>query len=73
MTHSTFHPTSWSLVLRSRGKDEEAKAALSDLCAACYEPVVSFLRRDGRSDDAARETAHAFFESVLSGGIGAPD
>lgn len=70
---SAFHPTRWTLVLRSRGEGEDAKAALSDLCAACYEPVVAFLRREGRSEDAARETAHAFFETVLAGGIGAPD
>ena len=47
--------------------------ALSDLCAAYYEPVVSFLRREGRNEDAARETAHAFFESILTGGVGTPD
>lgn len=70
---SSFHPTRWTLVLRTRGEGEDAKAALSDLCAACYEPVVSFLRREGRSEDVARETAHAFFENVLTGGLGAPD
>lgn len=70
---STFHPTRWTLVLRSRGEGEDAKAALSDLCAAYYAPVVSFLRREGRNEDAAREMAHAFFESVLAGGVGAPE
>ena len=70
---SAFHPTRWTLVLRSRGQGEDAKVALSDLCAAYYEPVVSFLRRDGRSEDVARETAHAFFEFMLSRGIGAPE
>jgi DNA-directed RNA polymerase specialized sigma24 family protein len=70
---SSFHPTRWTLVLRSRGEGEVARAALSDLCAAYYEPVVAFLRRDGRNDDAAREMAHAFFENVLTGGLGAPD
>jgi DNA-directed RNA polymerase specialized sigma24 family protein len=70
---ASFHPTRWTLVLRSRGQGEEAKAALSDLCAAYYEPVVAFLRRDGRNEDAARDMAHAFFESVLTGGLGAPD
>ncbi len=71
--NSAFHPTRWTLVLRTRGEGELARAALSDLCAAYYEPVVAFLRRDGRNDDAAREMAHAFFESVLTGGLGAPD
>ena len=73
MTDPSFHPTRWTLVLRTRGEGEEARAALSDLCAAYYEPVVSFLRREGRGDDAARDLAHAFFESVLTTGLGAPD
>ena len=73
MTGSTFHPTRWTLVLRSRGEGEDAKTALSDLCAAYYEPVVSFLRREGRTDDAACDMTHAFFENVLMGGIGMPD
>jgi DNA-directed RNA polymerase specialized sigma24 family protein len=70
---SAFHPTRWTLVLRSSGQGEAAEAALSDLCAAYYEPVVAFLRREGRNDDSAREMTHAFFESVLTGGLGAPD
>lgn len=73
MTDSAFHPTRWTLVLRARGEGVEAQMALSDLCAAYYAPVVAFLRRDGRSDDAAREKAHAFFESLLGGGLGTPD
>ncbi|MEZ5325956.1 MAG: sigma-70 family RNA polymerase sigma factor [Verrucomicrobiales bacterium] len=70
---STFHPTQWTLVLRSRGESEDAKVALSELCEAYYVPVVAFLRRDGKGDDWAREHAHAFFESVLAKGVGAPD
>lgn len=68
-----FHPTRWTLVLRARGEGEDAKAALADLCAAYYEPVIAFLRREGRGDDAARELAHAFFASVLESGVGAPE
>jgi RNA polymerase sigma-70 factor (ECF subfamily) len=68
-----FHPTQWTLVLRARGDSAEAKAALSDLCAAYYAPVIAFLRREGRDNDAARELAHAFFESLLKGGVGAPE
>jgi RNA polymerase sigma-70 factor (ECF subfamily) len=73
MTGSTFHPTRWTLVLRARGEGETAKLALSDLCEAYYGPVVAFLRHDGRNEDAAREMAHAFFESVLESGVGTPD
>jgi DNA-directed RNA polymerase specialized sigma24 family protein len=70
---SSFHPTNWTMVFRARGEGDPAKAALSDLCAAYYGPVVAFLRREGRDDDAARELAHGFFESVLTGGVGAPE
>jgi DNA-directed RNA polymerase specialized sigma24 family protein len=65
---STFLDTRWTLVSRSRGDGTVAKAALSDLCAAYYEPVVVFLRREGRGDDAARELAHGFFARLLEGG-----
>lgn len=70
---SSFHPTRWTLVLRARGEGEVAQAALSELCAAYYAPVIAFLRRDGRDEDAAREAAHAFFEKILTGGVGMPD
>jgi RNA polymerase sigma-70 factor (ECF subfamily) len=73
MPDSSFHPTHWTLVLRAHGEGEQAKTALSDLCSAYYAPVVAFLRRDGRSEDSAREVAHAFFETLLAGGLGAPD
>jgi RNA polymerase sigma-70 factor (ECF subfamily) len=70
---SNFAATRWTLVLRAGGRGEPAKAALSDLCGAYYEPVVAFLRREGRDADTARETAHAFFESVLTAGMGNPE
>jgi len=73
MTTSSFHPTHWTLVLRARGRGSEAETALADLCAAYYEPVIAFLRREGRGEDAARELAHAFFEKLLAAGVGAPD
>jgi RNA polymerase sigma-70 factor (ECF subfamily) len=72
-TDASFHATRWTLVLRASGEGAEAKAALSDLCAAYYAPVVAFLRREGRDDDAAREMAHGFFEGLLKGGVGVPE
>lgn len=65
---SSFHETRWTLVARSRGSDTQAAAALSELCEAYYAPVVAFLRREGREDDAARELAHDFFAKLLAGG-----
>jgi DNA-directed RNA polymerase specialized sigma24 family protein len=73
VTNSAFHPTRWTLVLRARGQGDEARTALSDLCSAYYAPIVAFLRREGRDDDAAREMAHAFFAVLLQGGVGSPD
>jgi len=65
---ASFHDTRWTLVARSRGGDVEGRAALSELCAAYYGPVVVFLRRDGREEDVARELAHDFFARLLEGG-----
>jgi DNA-directed RNA polymerase specialized sigma24 family protein len=64
---SSFHDTRWTLVSRSRGSEPEARAALSELCEAYYAPVVAFLRRDGRDEDAARDLAHDFFAKLLVG------
>jgi DNA-directed RNA polymerase specialized sigma24 family protein len=61
-----FHTTRWTLVGSARGDSPEARQALSELCAAYYAPVVAFLRREGREEDAARELAHAFFAKVLA-------
>lgn len=46
----------------------EGQQALSDLCSAYYEPVMAFLRSMLRDADAARDTGHAFFASMLEGG-----
>jgi RNA polymerase sigma-70 factor (ECF subfamily) len=63
-----FSATRWTLVVAARGQSEAARTALSELCAAYYAPVVAFLRREGRSEDEARELAHGFFAEVLEGG-----
>jgi DNA-directed RNA polymerase specialized sigma24 family protein len=69
-----FAPTRWTLVLRASGDSGEGRAALSDLCAAYYQPVYAFLRRSGRNEDNARDLAHDFFERLLSrGGFSGPD
>lgn len=60
-----FGTTHWTRVVATRGDGPEAREALAELCADYYEPVVGFLRAEGRTDDEAREVAHAFFERVL--------
>jgi DNA-directed RNA polymerase specialized sigma24 family protein len=61
----TFHTTHWTLVRQATVRSTEGRQALSELCAAYYEPVVAFLRREGREEDAARELAHEFFRKLL--------
>jgi RNA polymerase sigma-70 factor (ECF subfamily) len=62
-----FAATRWTLVLRARGGSEESRAALSELCEAYYSPVLAFLRREGRDEDAARELTQEFFSRLLAG------
>lgn len=66
--------TRWTLVLASHGTTPEAKTALSEMCALYYDPVLRFLRAEGRTVDAARELTQEFFARVLSGnGFGTAD
>ncbi|MBP6783340.1 MAG: sigma-70 family RNA polymerase sigma factor [Verrucomicrobiales bacterium] len=65
---SPFQETRWTLVARSKGDDAVSRVALSELCDAYYAPVVGFLRRDGRTEDVARDLAHDFFQKLLAGG-----
>ena len=37
------------------------------MCETYYQPVLRFLRCEGRDEDAARELAHDFFARVLAG------
>lgn len=62
-----FAATRWTLILRARGETPEARAALSELCEAYYAPVLRFLSREGRQEDAARELTQDFFARVLAG------
>jgi RNA polymerase sigma-70 factor (ECF subfamily) len=66
-TQPFFSPTRWSLVLRARGPSPEARTALSDLCAAYWNPVFRHLRGFGIAEDEARELTQSFFAHLLSG------
>lgn len=63
-----FHTTRWTLVRNAAGSSAGGRQALSELCAAYYEPVVAFLRCHLRDADAAREMSHGFFAQMLAGG-----
>ncbi|MEW6158122.1 MAG: ECF-type sigma factor [Verrucomicrobiota bacterium] len=66
-SRETFVTTRWTQVMAARGDSAEARNALGELCATYYAPVVAFLRREGRTEDTARELAHEFFAQVLAG------
>jgi RNA polymerase sigma-70 factor (ECF subfamily) len=60
-----FVTTQWTRVLEARGGSPEAKAALSDLCAAYYAPVFAFIVRDTPDEDGARDLTQEFFARLL--------
>jgi RNA polymerase sigma factor (sigma-70 family) len=65
-----FVTTRWTRVLQAKGDSTEAKAALSDLCAAYYAPVFAFIRRNAPDEDSARDLTQEFFARLLArGGI----
>jgi RNA polymerase sigma-70 factor (ECF subfamily) len=61
-----FVTTRWTRVLQARGDSTEAKAALSDLCAAYYAPVFAFIRRNAPDEDSARDLTQEFFARLLA-------
>jgi DNA-directed RNA polymerase specialized sigma24 family protein len=64
---NAFQHTRWTLIRRAHADSEEGRQALSDLCAAYYEPVLAFLRCSLSDSAEAREMAHAFFAEMLAG------
>jgi RNA polymerase sigma-70 factor (ECF subfamily) len=63
---AAFVTTQWTRVLEARGESPEAKAALSDLCAAYYAPVFAFIRHNAPDEDAARDLTQGFFARLLA-------
>jgi RNA polymerase sigma factor (sigma-70 family) len=61
-----FVTTQWTRVLASRGDSVEARQALSDLCAAYYQPVFILIRRAAPDEDAARDCTQEFFARLLA-------
>ena len=53
-------------MLEARGNSPEAKAALSDLCGAYYNPVFAFIRRSAPDGDTARDLTQEFFARLLA-------
>jgi DNA-directed RNA polymerase specialized sigma24 family protein len=64
--HAAFVTTHWTRVLEARGDTPDAQAALGELCTAYYAPVLAFIRRSGRADDASRDLTQEFFARLLA-------
>jgi RNA polymerase sigma factor (sigma-70 family) len=61
-----FATTRWSLVLALSDPTEgRGRAALSTLCELYWFPLYAFIRRSGRSADAAQDLTQAFFATLL--------
>lgn len=63
---AAFVTTRWTLVLRARGESPEAQAALGELCAAYWQPVFQFIRRERRDEHTARDLTQEFFARLLA-------
>ena len=53
-------------MLAAHGDSPEARAAFSDLCNAYYAPVLAFVRRSTRDEDAARDLTQGFFTELTA-------
>lgn len=60
-----FETTRWSLVMRARGADADARAALEALCRTYRPPVLAYVRSHVRVPDGAEDLTQAFFARFL--------
>ena len=62
-----FHTTHWSVVMAAQGKDEStiAREALAALCSAYWNPLYSFIRRQGYNPQEAEDLTQGFFYNFL--------
>ncbi len=61
-----FITTQWTRVLKARGDSPDAQTALSELCAAYYQPVFAFICNNVHDIEAARDLTQEFFMRLLS-------
>jgi RNA polymerase sigma factor (sigma-70 family) len=65
-----FATTRWSLILsaaHSESGDQNARAALEELCRTYWRPVFSFVCRRGYSMEDAQDLTQDFFVKILEG------
>jgi RNA polymerase sigma-70 factor (ECF subfamily) len=67
-----FVTTRWSIVLASAGArsgENEATAALAELCRTYWRPVFAYLCRRGHNVPDAQDLTQSFFLKILEGGL----
>ena len=64
-----FETTHWSVVLRSRGEQADARAALESLCRTYRPPVLAYIRARGYAPDVADDLAQGFFTRFIERAI----
>jgi RNA polymerase sigma-70 factor (ECF subfamily) len=65
-----FVTTRWSIILSgsgSKGKDQETRAALAELCRIYWQPIFAFICQRGYSTQDAEDLTQDFFVIILEG------
>jgi RNA polymerase sigma-70 factor (ECF subfamily) len=70
-----FPTTCWSRIVAARGPvTDEAREALSQLCAAYWYPLYAFIRRTGHGPEEALDLTQGYFARLLErGNVAAAD
>ena len=66
----TFGTTRWSLILSgsgSKGKEQETRSALAELCRIYWRPIFAFICQRGYSTHDAEDLTQDFFVTILEG------
>jgi RNA polymerase sigma-70 factor (ECF subfamily) len=60
-----FTTTHWSVVLEAQGESPAAQEALEKLCRTYWQPIYSFVRRQGAGTEDAEDLTQGFFALLL--------
>jgi DNA-directed RNA polymerase specialized sigma24 family protein len=62
---SAFPTTRWTLIISSRERPEQRRAALSELLAAYWKPLYFYVRRKGHDIESAKDAIQGFYAHLL--------
>ena len=62
---AAFTTTHWSVVLEAQGESPAAQEALEKLCRTYWQPIYSFVRRQGAGTEDAEDLTQGFFALLL--------